>query len=439
MDYLIPFLVIGIASAAAFQIATTGLPHRNQILRVVAVAFAIRIGLCLTFYAFPQTRIFHEDAVGYERIGMRIAAYWHGDGPYWPLDTVSNYGYFYWNAVLYYLFGNYRLHASFANALIGCLTAIVLYRVSCRFFVEWVGRRAFYFALFFPSMIMWSSIAVKDTVMMFLLVLCMNSALRLKDRVSVKHALIVTGCLLAILTIRFYMFYMTALAIALSLTLFSGRRIGGNLANQLVLIGALALAFLFLGLRQEAAEEVTQFNLERVASVRAALASTANSGWIGEADVSSPTKAIAFIPYGIALLLFSPFPWQFNGLRPLLALPEMIVWWSLTMAWIRGFRYLFRSGRNELMPVLVFTIILTFAYSIVHGNVGIAFRQRSQIMIFLFLLAAVGQQLKKLRRQGLPDTAVALGHTPALAIPSAGLALVPSRPERPLPRSVRSS
>jgi hypothetical protein len=129
------------------------------------------------------------------------------------------------------------------------------------------------------------------------------------------------------------------------------------------------------------------------------------------------------MPYGIALVLFSPFPWQFNGLRPLLTLPEMIIWWGLTFAWIRGMRYVLATRRAELTPIVTFAVIVTLAYSLIHGNVGVAFRQRSQIMIFLFLLAALGQHLKRLRRQGLPLSAVEANWKPTEpeTVPSASV------------------
>src|SRR5262249_17954031 len=158
--------------------------------------------------------------------------------------------------------------------------------------------------------------------------------------------------LTAILTIRFYMFYMAVAAILISLLLFSGRRIGTALTNQVLLAGILALAFAFLGLRQEAEANLDVFDFERLSHYRYGLAVSAESGWMQDVDVSTPAKAIAFMPYGLALLLFSPFPWQFNGLRPLLTLPEMLVWWSMTFAWIRGFMYALRARRSDLAPLL---------------------------------------------------------------------------------------
>jgi ABC-type Fe3+ transport system permease subunit len=47
----------------------------------------------------------------------------------------------------------------------------------------------------------------------------------------------------------------------------------------------------------------------------------------------------------------------------------------------------------------LFTTMLTLAYSIFQGNVGTAYRQRSQILIFYFIFVAVGAVLVKERRE----------------------------------------
>ncbi|MDT5294103.1 MAG: hypothetical protein QOJ76_983, partial [Acidobacteriota bacterium] len=48
---------------------------------------------------------------------------------------------------------------------------------------------------------------------------------------------------------------------------------------------------------------------------------------------------------------------------------------------------------------LLFTTMLTLAYSIFQGNVGTAYRQRSQILIFYFIFVAVGAVLLRERQE----------------------------------------
>src|SRR5262245_35306124 len=97
----------------------------------------------------------------------------------------------------------------------------------------------------------------------------------------------------------------------------------------------------------------------------------------------------------------------------------------MTFAWIGGFMYALRARRSDLAPLLVFTVIVTLAYSTVHGNVDVACRQRSQIMIFLFLLAAIGTEVKRARARGLAVSSIEAA--PA-GRPQAPIAALPERP-----------
>jgi len=51
-----------------------------------------------------------------------------------------------------------------------------------------------------------------------------------------------------------------------------------------------------------------------------------------------------------------------------------------------------------ISPILIFTVMLTFAYSVFQGNVGTAYRQRAQLLVLLHLLA-VGFVLIKEKRE----------------------------------------
>jgi hypothetical protein len=76
--------------------------------------------------------------------------------------------------------------------------------------------------------------------------------------------------------------------------------------------------------------------------------------------------------------------------------------------------------------------MLTLAYSIFQGNVGTAYRQRSQILVFYFIFVAVGYVLMKERHEDRRrervearrrDFDAATGAAPATGVASASKAL----------------
>jgi hypothetical protein len=121
------------------------------------------------------------------------------------------------------------------------------------------------------------------------------------------------------------------------------------------------------------------------------------SGFGREYDVSTPSGALAALPTGLVYLLFAPFPWAVSGLRQALAVPETLVWYALMPAFVRGLSVAVKRQLKAVLPILVFAVSLTGAYALMQGNIGTAYRQRTQITMFFFIFMGVG--LAERRRQ----------------------------------------
>jgi len=128
-------------------------------------------------------------------------------------------------------------------------------------------------------------------------------------------------------------------------------------------------------------------------------AQSAQAGFGADVDVSTPGGVLSAIPLGFSYLLFAPFPWQFGSLRQLITLPEMIVWWCCIPLLVLGLWFTIRHRVRQVAPILIFTVLLTLTYSVLQGNVGTAYRQRAQLLIFYFVFVAVGFVLVKERRE----------------------------------------
>jgi hypothetical protein len=415
MDVLVPLISIGVFGSLAIYACVLRLPEgeRNWLLRLLLFALLLRLGTAALFGLAPSTRFSHEDADGYEVIGLALANAWRGEGP--PLHLApyagQNYGYFYICGALYSVFGRFPVVPAMFNGLLGTLTVFLIYRLTRRFFHVVVARRTALLISLMPSTILWNSVAIKDTVVTLLLVFSLLSCVRLKQRFSMSAFWGTVLPLVALQPIRFYMVYFLSIAIVASLLFDRGARFARGLPKLFLLLGGAALVIALVGLSSSTQEGVEFLDLSRVASYRQGMATTAHSGFAADADVSTPAGALAILPLGLAVLLLGPFPWQLTSLRALFAMPETLLWWALIPSLIRGLRYTLRNRFSECSPVILFAGLLTPAYALVHGNVGSGFRQRSQIFVFLFIFVAVGQYLKRCRRQRL-DERLLLGVTP---------------------------
>jgi 4-amino-4-deoxy-L-arabinose transferase-like glycosyltransferase len=406
MDFVIPLLELGLIGTLTIAVLTRRLPpvEREWLLRILYLAFAVRIACATVFAVIPSTRIFQDDANGYELIGMAIANAWHGSGPPFYLRIeLGNYGYHYLNGAIYYLLGSFRPAASYFNCILGTVNVYLVYMLARRFFHIVVARRAALLVGFVPSLILWNSIALKDTTTTFLIVLTLLSCVRLKDQLTPKNMVLTLLPIIAIQPIRFYMLYFLSLAVVGSLFLERGRKLITGVPKSFIIAGLVVVLLGVVGLTSGAEAGTSFLDLERVNQFRHGMADTANSGFAVDVDISTPGGALAFLPIGIAYLLLAPFPWQFGSLRSLFAAPETIVWWIWFPSMIYGLRFTLKKRFAAVSPIVLFTFMLIPGYALMHGNVGSAFRQRAQIFVFLFIFTAVGQYAKKLKRAGQPQ------------------------------------
>ena len=77
----------------------------------------------------------------------------------------------------------------------------------------------------------------------------------------------------------------------------------------------------------------------------------------------------------------------------------MIIWWASFPLLVLGIWFAIKYRLRMISPILIFTVMLTLAYSVFQGNVGTAYRQRAQLLVFYFIFVAVGFVLMKEKRE----------------------------------------
>ena len=77
----------------------------------------------------------------------------------------------------------------------------------------------------------------------------------------------------------------------------------------------------------------------------------------------------------------------------------MIVWWASFPMLSLGLWFSIKYRLRQISPIPIFTVMLSLAYSVFQGNVGTAYRQRAQLLVFYFIFAAVGYVLLLEKRE----------------------------------------
>ena len=365
------------------------------LLRVFVLGVLVRVAVGTIIYVEGLQEFFGGDALTYDFQGTEVYRYWAGQIQYrqigFNLET-RDWGMPYLVASLYGLLGRNMLALQYVNAVLGGATAAIIFLCARHIFQNVrVARLSAIFVAFYPSLVLWSSQGLKDGPVVFMLALSILTTLRLSEKYSVKQVLILITSLFAIHSLRFYIFYMLVAAVGGTLIIGARRFRERSLAKQFVLIACVGLAMTYLGVLRTASAQFEMFgNLESINMGRMELAGTANSGFGRDVDVSTVSGALTAIPIGMVYLLFAPFPWQLVNLRQSLTLPEMLVWWGAFPFLVVGLWFTLRYRMRQALPILVFTTMLTLAYSVFQGNVGTAYRQRSQLLVFYFIFASVG-------------------------------------------------
>src|ERR1041384_4141079 len=394
------------AAAPTIVILARTPEQRTFLLRLFMFALIIRIVLGVVINVGHMEDFFGGDANTYDIFGQSLREAWHGNnyhqGKYesFVASGASAWGMLYLVASVYELVGPNMLAIQLINAAIGGATAIVVYYVAQSLFNNTrASKTAAVLVAFFPSLVLWSSQALKDGLIILALALSILATLRLMEKMTAGYVLVLIGALLALFSLRFYIFYMMAAAVAGSFFLGSKAFSAQGFMQRFVAVAAIGLAFTWFGVLQGASMQFERYaNLRTVQTSREDMAA-AGSGFMKDVDVQTTEGALTVIPVGLLYLMFAPFPWDFATLRQTITLPEMVVWWLVFPLLVLGLWYSIKHRLRQVSPIIIFTTMLTLAYSLFQGNVGTAYRQRSQLLVFYFIFVAVGGVIVKERAE----------------------------------------
>jgi hypothetical protein len=400
-----------LAFCAVFSLPTIIILARGKervfLLRLFVAAMIVRLVIGVVIFNGHMQEFFGGDANTYDIFGRSLIQAWAGDEFHratyerFVQSGAGAWGMIYLVAFVYTLIGRNMLAIQFINASVGAATAPVIFHIAHRLFSNRrVSKWAAYLTAFFPSLILWSSQGLKDGLIVMALALSIILTLQLMEKVTFWRMLILSSCLLILMSLRFYIFYMMAAAVVGAFIIGMKSSNATAYVQRFIAVILIGLALTWVGVLQSAGQQFDKFaNLDAVQRSRSDLAQSADSGFGKDVDVRTTGGALTIIPIGLVYLLFAPFPWQLASLRQSIALPEMIVWWLAFPLLILGFWYAIKHRLREISPILLFTSMLTLAYSLFQGNVGTAYRQRSQLLVFYFIFVAVGAVLLKERQE----------------------------------------
>jgi hypothetical protein len=400
-------LCTGLAVIAGFYAYKSDESH-TFLVRLFAAALIARIIIAAAIFAFHAQDFFGGDAWTYDYFGNAQMLGWGGDKFFEQRANVyirsglgSGWGMVYFVGAIYWIVGRNLFAVQLVNAVFGAATAVVIYLCAKQVFQNnRVARIAGIAVAFYPSLVLWSAQGLKDGPIVFCLALAILATLKLGEKLSLKYIIVLIAVLLSLVAMRFYVFYMICVAIGGAFVIGMQQVTATSFARQFVAIVLLGVGLTYVGATRSATANFDRYgNLQTLQRSRADQARSAETGFARDVDVSSTSGALSTIPMGVLYLLFAPFPWQITSLRQSITLPEMLIWWASFPLLVLGLWFALKYRLRMMSPILIFTVMLTLAYSIFQGNVGTAYRQRAQLLVFYFIFVAVGFVLIKEKRE----------------------------------------
>jgi 4-amino-4-deoxy-L-arabinose transferase-like glycosyltransferase len=403
-----------VALGVVFAMTTIGVLTLRQftdekefITRVFLIALALRLLFGAFIHIFELQVFFGGDSMTYHQFGESVANVWWDRAD--PLDVAihaqvptspAGWGMSYFVGAIYFLFGVNFFAAQSICAIIGAATAPMVYFCANNIYENKnTAKFAAMAVAVFPPFVIWSAQLLKDGLIVFLLVLAMTMVLVLQTKLNYFAVLALLLSMFGIIALRFYIFYMVAVAVAGSFVLGFSATHKSLMRNAAALI-ILGIGLAVLGIGDRASRELDTFaSLERIQMSRLDLARSADTGYGEQMDVSTTTGALMTMPIGFVYLMLAPFPWHASNLRQAITIPDVLAWWAMLPFGVYGLMYTLRHRLRKAIPILIFTVLLTLSYSVFQGNVGTAYRQRTQIQVFIFVMIAVGWNLRKEQKE----------------------------------------
>lgn len=367
---------------------------------LVAWAIGIRLVAALVFNLTTFADNVAPDHAAYRYYGKMIVASWSDPTLLAHVDGYNPHSFYqYANAVVYWLTGaDSSMVLSLFNPFIAVGGAWLAAKLAGDLYGPVAARRTFILTAFFPSLVLWSSINLRDCWSWLALSIAVLAAQRLRQHFGAKEVVMLLLSMGIMASVRPYILLIFCLGLGLSYMITKVKQLPYAIASVALVYVALNTIGGAIGLSSDL---IGDSGLQQIQDYRMGLA-YGGSAYKLEGDVSTPIGALLELPIGVARFLFAPFPWQIKSWRQVLALPETLYWYFLVPFTFRG---ILRSMREEVTrvatPVMI-ALVITVSYGLVEGNEGTAYRHRAQVMPLLLMFAAGDYAAR--RRQGVMFT-----------------------------------
>lgn len=315
---------------------------------------------------------------------------------------------------LYAVFGHAPLLPKLVNCGIAALSAVFIFDIARRAFRPSVAVLAGLGAAVMPTLVLWSIVTLKESLVLLLALVALWTLQRLAERPDARRAADLLVILLVAMVVSLDLRAMTTLLLVPLVPVVLLRR--AQLRAPAWQLGLAGLALLIVlggcmfvargassgrppgGVIEDALLQIRHRRAQEAASARSQIRpqseviSAEGRPEVPQAEALSDATPFSFVgdvidPLGFALL--APAPWQARGLAELAVSGEMLVWYGLIGASFFAWRIPPRE-RLFVACLVAFGVGNWLVLAASEGNLGNLVRHRLMLAPTLLVLGAAG-------------------------------------------------
>lgn len=372
------------------------------------VSFVSRVTISLFLYSFVyiyKGSGLLGDGWCYSENGYSILQMWLGGmrdmrkiyAAVMRISPSGNLGSFdFWNAIVYYFTGKSPVSVIFINCLASSLTVIFIYYITKQLYNEKAAKISAVMTAFWPSLFIWSTQNLKESLSIFLTAILIWGVVQLKKKFRFYLVFLMILASIALKELRlvsFSIFY--AVVLPLSLILFLWKK------NKVLFIFLIACAGLIAGILVND-YLIKTYSYSPMAIIKylhqmRTYRTYGNTAFLSNLDIFNPVIFVVCMPVMVLVAWLAPFPWQIGSMSQISAVPEMVLYYSLLPAMFLGWRFISRYKIREGGVIIVYIFIMMLVIAFIEGNIGTLFRHRAMVLPFMFILIAIGLDKMKFK------------------------------------------
>jgi len=373
--------------------------------RLCTSAWLLRLAIIILYALTHAIKRFDLslDHIQYDNQGVLVMnAMNYGD---FALKSWIDDGWFQFVGLIYFLLWPSPFLVQLINITISTVTVIPLF-LMVRELTSDVRVQRFYAVLiaFFPSIMFWSTLMLKDSAAILAVALVIYGVFVLRQRFSIWPLLGLLAGLTVFIGTRTYLLIVIVMLMPAAFLLFpSGKsRIPLRAVVLPALIGLVPMAIGYGYFASGEFQRSMYFDIEYINHIRGSMAT--GSGSLFEDGEHTWGRGIGSDILLAVTTLFAIFvpvnPFDLANVRQLVALPFVLAMLYLVPPLVRGFRHMWRM-RRLTAPIMVIATGVLAVYIGGTSNTGALFRWTAQIMPYFLLavsLAAFTRQRSLLAR-----------------------------------------